>query len=358
MASATSRLRAGRPGSSWKRGWSRISTPFLVLLLAGCIHMPRDVRQQLDCPPAQASNYGGARACKSDVEAVIAKAGNTQRRVASIGEVPYQTGQIILIERPGAVSLFLSLMAERFAPYIHAGVIVVDDGTPYVYEAFGFLMPRMSGSPTDGMRGGVRRVTLASFLKRDGIIAIFEPPEEIDRAAIAAYVRLQAARRTPFDGYFDSTDAARLYCVEFVAHALEAGGAEWPAGSPVSANASALVARKWLKITAPELLLAGDLVNPARRVWLSGRRYSEAQIDAYFKLKQELHRRFTSEQKLGSLLRWRAHSLRLRPAVQWYFDAGMAEEASDPRVLAVRIFDDETPPAIDAYVGARPVIPH
>ena len=155
--------------------------------------MPRDVRQQLDCPPAQASNYGGARACKSDVEAVIAKAGNTQRRVASIGEVPYQTGQIILIERPGAVSLFLSLMAERFAPYIHAGVIVVDDGTPYVYEAFGFLMPRMSGSPTDGMRGGVRRVTLASFLNATGS----SPYSSLPRRSIARRSLHTSACRQP-----------------------------------------------------------------------------------------------------------------------------------------------------------------
>jgi hypothetical protein len=310
----------------------------LGLLLAGCIHLPGNVQDALRCNPGAENHYGGARACATGAGHARVEHMPKRRGPLSTQDVPFATGQIIVIERPGGVSLFLSLMAGRFAPYIHAGVIVIDDGKPYVYESFGFLTPRLSGSPTDGMGGGVRRVTLHSFLQRDGIIAVYDPPPQVERAAMATFARRHLAQHTPFDGYFDSRDAERLYCAEFVARALMNSGGEWLAGSPLSDNRSVRVTSRWLKTADGALLLAGDLVANAHQAWIGSRRYSAAQVDAYFALKQELHRRFTANQKLGNLLHWKLQSIHLRPAVQAYFIAGMTDGAPDPQALAAQIF--------------------
>ncbi|MBK6673284.1 MAG: hypothetical protein IPG49_07270 [Proteobacteria bacterium] len=315
----------------------------LGLLLSGCVHLPPHVRQELECEAGGTGIAVRGPACLIQEPIVRQQAAFRRQRALSIADVPFATGQIILIERPGAASLFLSLMSARFAPWIHAGVIVVDDGTPYVYEAFGIMMPRFSGSPTDGMRGGARRVPLASFLKRDGIIAVYDPPVRVNREVLAQFARRHVTQRTPFDGYFDSSDPQRMYCVEFVAHGLRAAGGDWPTGAPVSANPSAAVALRWLKIAGPELLLAGDLVEPGQLMWQGSRRYSPAQIDSYFALKRELHRRFTAEQKLGNLLQWRWQSLHLRPAVNLYFQRGMAAQAPDPIALAASLFEEHVP---------------
>ncbi|HPF26358.1 MAG TPA: YiiX/YebB-like N1pC/P60 family cysteine hydrolase [Steroidobacteraceae bacterium] len=236
--------------------------------------------------------------------------------------LPLESGQIIVNEKPGGMSLFLALVAERFEPYVHAGVIVLEGDQPYVYEAFGTMVPRLTGSPNDGMRGGVRRVTLASFLKRRGIAAIYDPPPGTDRSGLVAHVRRQHAARTPFDGYFDATDPSRLYCIEFVARALEAAGSPAIASTPVSRNHSVGVALRWLKVAAPELLLAGSLIDESRRVALIARRHSSGQVAAYHAMKRELHARFQMDQRLGHVLEWRGGSLRLRPAVAAYLEAG------------------------------------
>jgi hypothetical protein len=312
----------------------------VVLSATACVHLPSGIRSELDCDAATASRFGGERACAQGVQRRKRMAGARATTPAiSAQDSRFTTGQIILIERPGPVSLFLSLMADRFAPYIHAGLIVFDDGKPYVYEAFGIIKPRLSGNPAEGMGGGVRRVTLRSFLKRGGIIAVVDPPPEVDRTTLADYARQQRRLHTPFDGQFDSSDPSRFYCVEFVAHALEAAGTQAPAGAGMSSNRSMRAARQWLGTSESGLLLAGELMAPERRVLLVSRRYSQEQIHAYFELKRELHARFTPEQKLGALLRWQGQTLRYRAPVQEYFDAGLADDAPDVAILAARIFD-------------------
>ncbi|MBC8026455.1 MAG: hypothetical protein H7Y89_10710, partial [Steroidobacteraceae bacterium] len=69
--------------------------------------------------------------------------------------VPVREGQIAVIERPSATSVLLSFVAERYEPFIHAGLVVFDDGEPYVYEAMGVFKPHLTGRPTRGMGGGV-----------------------------------------------------------------------------------------------------------------------------------------------------------------------------------------------------------
>jgi Permuted papain-like amidase enzyme, YaeF/YiiX, C92 family len=318
----------------------------VLLALTACVNLPGPVRAELQCDPARSNQYGGARACTAPRQRA-ADPGKGAKPPAP-EELPLASGQIILIERPAPMSLYLSLMAERYVPFIHAGIVVMDEGTAYVYEAFGTFGIRVTGSPADDMHGGIRRVTLKSFLRRDGFIAVFEPPPGVDRSSLVEFARHHLARKTPFDGYFDTADAGRYYCVEFVARALEASGGPRVRGSQVTTNRSAGSVLDWLKTAGPELLLAGDLVDTQRPLALVSRRYSREQMAAYFELKKELHRRFTAQQPLGSLFRWRWQNLEYRPLVQAYFNAGLRPGAPDAVTLARQLFDGAQGPALGA----------
>ena len=86
--------------------------------------------------------------------------------------------------------------------------------------------------------------------------------------------------------------------------------------------------------------MAGTITAHERRVALLSRAFSETEIERYFLLKRELHRRFTADQRLGNVVFWHHQKLRLRPRVDEYFDVGVLEQ-TDPRVLADRMFGPE-----------------
>jgi hypothetical protein len=249
--------------------------------------------------------------------------------------VPVETGQIIVSEHTGATSLFLSLTTREFEPFLHTGVIVVEQGEPFVYESMAAILPLPWSKPNKHIAGGVQRVRLERFVKRGGIIALYAPRAGVDPDRLAAFVRDK--RVFPFDGQYDAHDASKYYCVEFVARALEAGGAQPIAASPLTANASVQVALRWLGIGGPDMLMAGALIAGQRRVALLSRGLTEFQIGRYFELKRELHRRFTADQRLGNVLFWRDQRLHLRPAVEEYFESGILTP-EDPARVADRVF--------------------
>lgn len=270
--------------------------------------------------------------------------------VATWQGLPIESGQIIVSEQPGPESLFLSLSSQRYAPWNHAGVVVVEDGDTYVYESFGSYFPMPWERPNDRMGGGVRRVTLETFLQRNSISAVYETPASLDSAAVVAFVREHRRLHTGFDGRFDDRDPSRFYCTELVARALEAGGAPVFRGGPFTGNRSMRVALDWLRMNSPDLLIAGDIVAEFRRVALLSAPYSEAEIAAYFELKRELHRRFTADQRLGDVFAWTGSQLRVRSQIAAYFDAGMSGGV-DARTLASQVFG----PLEDGERGARAV---
>ncbi len=264
-----------------------------------------------------------------------------ESEIATWRGVPVRDGQIAVIERPGATSLLLSLIADRYEPFIHAGLVVFDDGEPYVYEAMGVFKPHLKGRPTRGMGGGVRRVKLAAFLARDGIVALYEPEAVVDRNLVADFARTHLAARTPFDEVFDARDARSFYCVEFVARALEAGRSTPLAGVPLSSNPSMRVVLDWLEIESPTILLAGELLDENRRALLADRRRTRGQIEAYFERKRELHRRFTADQRLGNAFEWGVLGLKLRPKVREFLDLDRAV-ATDATILATEVFGKDS----------------
>lgn len=243
-----------------------------------------------------------------------------------------QSGQLVVSDSGDPDSLLMSMLGEQYTAYGHAGILSIEDGKAYVYEGFALLWPFFSGPPTDAMRGRIRRVALDQYIARQRVTAIFDPPADVDKAAVAAFARARHEDGTEFDPYFDWRDHERLYCTEFAALALQAGGRPLPTPVAVRDNTSLRVALDWLKVRAPAIVTAGSLTEGAERVALISRRFTALEVQAYFAAKRELHRRFTDDQKLGNIWYWSWRGLQLRPQVEAFLEASRLwphEQASD-----------------------------
>jgi hypothetical protein len=250
-------------------------------------------------------------------------------REVPIDALPLASGQIVLSESGGALSLFFALFAEDFSDYVHAGLIAVEDGKPYVYESVGVAWPSFGRAPTYAIRGTARRLPFSSFVRRYQFVAIYDPAPELDVEVALAFARDAVARGVPFDPFF-GLDSETLYCTEFVAAALEAGGAARVRQTALRSNRSLGVALRWLGIEATRVILAKDLVDPAREVARVSAHRNPEEAPLYFAQKRELHARFTPDQRLGAVFRWGMGSLHLRASVRDYLAAGRARAAVDP----------------------------
>lgn len=261
----------------------------LVLLLAACAGAPpfRVVEGGPEGPPgADAGPYG----------------------------LPLRSGQVVVGPPGGPASVMLSLFPETYSPYLHAGVLAVEDGRPFVYHMTGPIKAYLVGPP-DADHGGVKRVPLAAYVERRSYVEVHDPPPGVDGAKVAAYARARYADGTPFDPHFDSSDRSRLYCTEFVAAALEAGGGgpfpvephrDYPTLRPIEA---------WLGVTARGSIQAADLVAGGRHVitFVADGNLARARLDAA--AVGELHRRFTPDQRLGNLFAWTGTGLQFRAPI-------------------------------------------
>ena len=243
--------------------------------------------------------------------------------------IPLRSGQIVASEQGSPQSLFLSLLVAESLPWVHTGVVAIEGGVPWLYEAQGEIRPTLKGPPTRNIGGGVRRVPLDSFIERERFIGIFDPPPGVDGAAVARYARERYLQGTRFDAYFDTSDPSKVYCGEFTALALSAGGAPPRRISPFTANRSLGIMLDWLEIRSNAVIPAGMVVEDGRRVALLSAADSRAQIAAYFAMKDELHRRFTPEQKLGNVLSFSPiRMLGIQPEVQAFMDRVNDEAAA------------------------------
>jgi hypothetical protein len=245
---------------------------------------------------------------------------------ASEGELdfhglPLQSGQLVVSDSGEADSLLMSMMGEQYTSYGHAGILSIEDGRAYVYEGYALLWPFLSGPPTDAMHGYIRRVTLDQYIGRQRVTAIFEPEPGVNKTAVVAFARARHEDGTEFDPYFDWRDHTRMYCTEFAALALQAGGRPLPTPVRVRDNASLRVALDWLKVQAPAIVTAGSLTEGAERIALISKQLTAREVDAYFAAKRELHRRFTDDQKLGNIWSWSWRGLRLRPQIEAFLEA-------------------------------------
>ncbi|MEM1263943.1 MAG: YiiX/YebB-like N1pC/P60 family cysteine hydrolase [Pseudomonadota bacterium] len=252
----------------------------------------------------------------------------TPDAAVAIDALPLRSGDIIVTEVDTAMSFMMALMADRYAPFVHAGVIVVDDGEPYVYDAFATVWPLLGRAPTRAMSGKIRRVPLARYLKRPVVAAIARAPDATRAAAVADFARQAYRDGLPFDSYFALETADAVYCTEFVAQALSNAGVTLPGPARRSRNRSLNVAFDWLGIETSGFWLAGDLIAPLQPVVRFSRTLSPAAIDARFALKAELHRRFTDEQALGNVFRWTGTGPRIRDHIVALYDDAVALAAA------------------------------
>lgn len=216
--------------------------------------------------------------------------------------IPVRSGQIVVSEQGSPLGLLMSLLIADASPWIHAGIVSIEDGVPYLYESNGQIRPTWSNPPTTAVRGGVRRLSLDWFVANQSFIAIYTPPAGADPAQIVEFAREAYARQVPFDAWFDLDDPSRMYCTEFVALALAAGDAPPVRSSAVNQNPSIRVIANWLQVRADRLIPAGAVITHSDRVALISKQHSPAQFMAYLALQRELHRRFTPDQKIGNVL--------------------------------------------------------
>jgi hypothetical protein len=257
--------------------------------------------------------------------------------------IPIRSGQIIASEQGSAQSMLLTLMVAQSYQYTHTGLIVVTDGQAFVYEANGkpgmFLWGR---PPTEVVDGEVRRLVLEDFIRDKRFVTIHDPPPGVDVAQVVRFAQGSLESALPFDPTFDLRDSTRVYCNEFVALALEAGDATPRPTVPLNSNASVQVLNDWLGISAPAIITGEAVLAGGQRVALLSQRHSQAQIRAYFALKAELHRRFTSDQKLGNVFNFSSLSgLQLRDPVRLFMqainDAATGWTTVSDAELAVRV---------------------
>ncbi|MBI5136158.1 MAG: hypothetical protein HZA24_02355 [Nitrospirae bacterium] len=240
------------------------------------------------------------------------------------GTLELADGQIAVSPAGGPLGVFLSLFPESFHPYVHGGVVAVERDGAVVYHAMGVPRPHLEGPPTDATGGGVFRTPLADYVAMQGTVHLFQPPPGVDGERVAAFARARYRAGTPFDPYFDSTDRARLYCTEFVAAALEAGGGGPYPVSPNRRNRSLAVVREWLKVDARGAIQADTLVAGARPLATLSARDSAPQARLRRAWTAELHRRFGADQRIGYLFEWTGIRLRFRPDVLAFRERALA----------------------------------
>jgi hypothetical protein len=316
----------------------------LSALQSGCITLPPAVASELEPVHEDRPNHFQKRADFRSFDVESADAGELE-----FHGVPLQSGQLVVSDAGAPDTLLLSLLGEQYSPYGHAGIVSIENDKAYVYEGYATLRPIFSGPPTDAMRGNIRRVTLEHYIRRQRVTAIYDPPADVDKAAVVEFARARHRDGTEFDPYFDWSDHSRLYCTEFAALALHAGGAPLPAPVRVRDNRSLRVALDWLKVSAAQIVTATSLTQGAERVALISRRYDARQVEAYFAAKRELHRRFTPDQKLGNIWSWSWRGLGLRRPIADYLEASRLWPHQTAADLADQLLGPFAQPALHAH---------
>lgn len=259
------------------------------------------------------------------------------------------SGQVLVTDSGGPAALFFALFATEYSPFVHAGILVMEDGAPYVYETYGQIRRWYGRRPTDMIRGRVMRTPLDTFVRRGKYVEVYDLPAGVDAGRVTGYVRARYADRTPFDPYFRYTDHDTLYCTELVALALEAGGWATPALQPFPDNPSLTRVRLWLGIDDRGTLQAQQLIAPERFVAALSVLREQARFQVYIELKRELFRRFTADQAVGNLFEWNGKQLDFRQPAKDFIVRGLemyrgrevpplAEVRKDIRALAERMF--------------------
>lgn len=278
------------------------------------------------------------------------EAKNPEHRPTYLG-LPLRNGQIVLTEAKGDLSFVFSLIPDQFFLFTHSGIVSIEDGVPYVYQATGDYHVRLHSRVLDNVSGEVRRTPFELYAVPNLYGEVFDPPDGASGEAIVAYAKKRYEDKTEFDAYFRYDEHEKLFCTELLELALESGGAKAHGLVPVRDNASLKTAMRWLGVPLDTALPAGLYKDEAHYVGSFGQFPTRSAAYAYFEGKREIHRRFTRSQHLGYLFELHATGeLTARANLQDFMARasraanGMVPEPlpGDPRIAsAVRRIADE-----------------
>jgi hypothetical protein len=123
-------------------------------------------------------------------------------------------GDLVVRTGADAISVMLRQMNLQDKTYSHCGIVMIEDGYPFVYHSIG-------GEDNPDER--LRRDSAAFFFspiynERMGIARLDLTSRQIEQ--LHAIVRRYYAARIPFDMDFDMATDDKLYCAEFVYKAI------------------------------------------------------------------------------------------------------------------------------------------
>lgn len=208
------------------------------------------------------------------------------------------------------------LVPGEYYPFVHAGILVIEDDELFVYEARGHVVPVPGRAPTTTIIGnGVQRIPFEQFVKRSRYVEIYQPGMDIDVNKVVRFAKTRLDRAAPFDAKFDYRDRETLYCTEFIAVALEEAGGNPAPLVPKNTNPSLGVLMNWLELDFDRTIPAGPLVNGMNFIGAVGTWESQVPVDIFMEVKHELYRRFTPDQRLGNLFRYEWGEIEYREPV-------------------------------------------
>ena len=283
------------------------------LVFSGCSVIPVRVAAEL-APPARGEFNPFAprhdRASNDRSGNVVAERPSRVPAVwyqmPALEELPLANGQIIAMDGRDPHGFFATMFAVEYQPWTHLGIVAIEADGPVVYDVNGSLFFLPGASPAKHGSGRVRRWPLREFLESRSsggqFLGIFSPPQGVDVDRMLAFVRQHHAAETRFDHLYDLSDQRALYCSEFVALAVQAGGGDPVVPIPAIDNRSISVIREYVGITTPSFILPGQLADVRRLVILVTPDMPVRHIDVHFEIRRELHRRFSRDARVGTLV--------------------------------------------------------
>lgn len=294
-----------------------------ALVLAGCFSGSTGRMRPLDARPRAARG--------------------AERPSVVMSGVRLTSGQIVLTEAPGDLSMAFSLIPDKFYPFTHAGIVSVESGQAYVYDVTGEVKMKFKKKVLDNVSGKMYRRSFFEYVAPNLYAEVYDPPDGVDGERVAAFARKKYAEGLELDAHFRFEDHEKMFCTELVELALRDAGAKPNQLAGVHDNPSLHTAMRWLDVPMTTTLPAGIFVDPDRYIGAFGQFPSRTHAYAYFEGKREVYRRFTKNQRLGYIFELEPTGvISLRPRIASFLDDAAhaydgdrdLPEPGDPRIRA------------------------
>ena len=125
-----------------------------------------------------------------------------------------RSGQIALRTGADPISFMLRQMNEKDKKFSHCGIVIVEDGYPFVYHSVG----GEDNPDAQLQRDSAKHFFNATTNERIGIASLDLSTENV--AHLAEVVNQYYKAKVLFDMDFNLADSSRFYCSEFVYHAV------------------------------------------------------------------------------------------------------------------------------------------